>query len=94
MSRSGKNKVYAVAAGRKVGIFTTWFGPGGAEEQIRGFAGARFKGFTVRADAEAWLTQNREPGATRRYVGAPSADCSHGTQSVPDGSSMGSSGTR
>jgi ribonuclease HI len=83
MSRSGKQKFYAIAAGRAVGIFTSWYGPGGAEEQIRGFAGARFKGFTVRADAEAWLKQNQEgaaaakgdrgdrPGATRAPARKP-----------------------
>jgi ribonuclease HI len=73
MSRSGKKKIYAVAAGRTVGIFPEWYGPGGAEEQIRGFSGARFKAFTVRSDAEEWLSRNREPGAAptaERPVGA------------------------
>ena len=48
-------KYYAVVRGRATGIFSTWFGPGNAEEQVRGFAGARFKGFPSIDEARAWL---------------------------------------
>ena len=54
-----KKSFYAVAVGRKPGIYRTWFGPQGAEMQVRGFNGARFKGFTTLAEAEAWL---KDPG--------------------------------
>lgn len=50
-----RKRYYAVAAGRKPGIYTQWFGPAGAEEQVRGFAGARYKGFATLAEAEKWL---------------------------------------
>lgn len=44
-----------MARGRKPGIYTAWFGPTGAEVQIRGFTGARYKGFPSREEAEQWL---------------------------------------
>ena len=45
----GKWSHYAVANGRKKGIFTNW---GDCKKQIDGFKGARFKGFNSREDAE------------------------------------------
>jgi ribonuclease HI len=62
-TRNIKKKAYAVAAGRKVGIFSEWFGPDGAEAQVRGVAHARFKGFTSYAEAENWLHEQREGAA-------------------------------
>ena len=50
-----KNNFYAVAAGKKPGIYTAWFGPEGAEIQVRGVEGARFKGFLTLKEAEAWF---------------------------------------
>lgn len=47
-----KKKVYAIAAGIKPGIYDNW---PEAERQVKGYAGARFKGFTDRAEAEAWM---------------------------------------
>ncbi|MBN1635253.1 MAG: ribonuclease HI [Deltaproteobacteria bacterium] len=63
-----KKKIYAVATGRKPGIYTEWFGSQGAEVQIRGFAGAKYKGFATRAEAENWLVnpsavfKSKKPG--------------------------------
>ena len=52
----GKSKkYYAVARGARPGIYTAWFGPGGAEEQIRGVAGAFYRGFASLAEAQEWL---------------------------------------
>ena len=48
-------KFYAVARGRNIGIFTAWFGPGGAEAQIKEFPGARYKGFPTIEEARQWL---------------------------------------
>jgi len=48
-------KFYAVAKGRKPGIYTQWFGDAGAHAQVRGFPGAVYKGFSTRGDAEAFL---------------------------------------
>jgi len=52
-----------VAAGRKPGIYTDWFGPKGAEVQVQGFSGARYKGFATRAEAQTWL---KSPGPALR----------------------------
>jgi len=52
-----KKKIYAVKQGRKPGIYKEWFGPQGAEVQIKGFAGARFKGFPSREEAETWMQE-------------------------------------
>jgi ribonuclease HI len=63
-----KIKYYAVKQGRAPGIYNTWFGPGGAEEQVRGWAGARYKRFASRAEASAWLgnlDNNKDAGADR-----------------------------
>jgi ribonuclease HI len=50
-----KKKFYAVARGRNTGIFTAWFGSGGAEAQIKEFPGARYKGFPSIDEARQWL---------------------------------------
>ena len=48
---SGK-KFYAVAKGRKPGIYTNW---PEAKSQIDRFTGAIYKGFATRKEAEEWL---------------------------------------
>ncbi len=48
-------KYYAVAKGARPGIYTDWFGPGGAEEQVRGVAGALYHGFSSLVEAREWL---------------------------------------
>jgi len=53
-------KFYAIVHGLKPGIYTEWFGAHGAEVQIKGFAGAVYKAFPARAEAEAWF---RKQGA-------------------------------
>ena len=59
-----RKRFYAVAAGRKPGIYTRWFGPDGAEEQVRGFSGARYKGFATLAEAKKWLEGLASPGVS------------------------------
>ena len=54
MSKKTK-KYYAVAVGRKPGIYEKWFGQDGAEIQVRGFPKARFKGFASLDEAKAFL---------------------------------------
>jgi len=58
-----KTKFYAVVKGRKPGIYTEWFEGHGAEVQVKGFAGAVYKSFTARSEAEAWFAK---PGAGKR----------------------------
>ncbi|MFD1672136.1 ribonuclease H family protein [Agrilactobacillus yilanensis] len=49
-------KYYAVARGRKVGIFTDW---PTTERLVRGYQNARYKSFTDRASAEAFIQENQ-----------------------------------
>lgn len=48
----GKKNFYAVKAGRTPGIYPSW---AECEAQVKGHAGAMFKGFATRAEAEAFL---------------------------------------
>jgi len=45
-------KFYAVAKGRKPGIYNNW---PEAQAQVMSFAGAVYKGFATRREAEAWI---------------------------------------
>ena len=48
---ASKKKYYAVAVGRTPGIYTRWFGKGGAEEKVRQYRGAVYKGFATIEEA-------------------------------------------
>ena len=50
-----RKKFYAVRRGHRSGIFTEWFGPHGAQVQVKGFAGAQYRGFATRAEAQSFL---------------------------------------
>jgi ribonuclease HI len=50
-----KKRFYAVAVGRKPGIYEQWEGSKGAAAQVENFPGAKFKGFAAREDAENWI---------------------------------------
>lgn len=47
-------KFYAVAVGRTSGIFLDW---PSTERQVKGFAGAMYKGFVSKEEAEQWLAE-------------------------------------
>ncbi|MFO7604999.1 MAG: ribonuclease HI [Desulfurivibrionaceae bacterium] len=47
-----KKKFYAIAVGAKPGIYDNW---PEAHAQVRGFPGAKYKGFPTRREAEHWL---------------------------------------
>ena len=53
-----KKKFYAVAIGKRPGIYTEWYGNSGAEVQVRGFSGAIFQGFTTKEEADEFLKKN------------------------------------
>jgi len=78
-----KKRFYAVAVGRKPGIYPAWQGPGGARAEVDKFAGARYRGFPTRAEAVLWLRQ--ETGGGRPPEEENAAVESIVTQSVPDG---------
>ena len=56
-----KKRFYTVVRGRTPGIYTRWFGPGGAEEQVRGFAGAIYRGFATMDEARDFMAHPRHP---------------------------------
>ena len=60
-------KYYAVRRGRQTGIFNTWEA---CSAQVTGFAGAQFKSFATRAEAEAYLAGARQA----RQPARPSAE--------------------
>jgi len=72
-----KKKYYAVAVGRSTGIFTRWFGEGGAEGLVRGYAGAVYKGFATIEEARAFIASNkgkqRKPPAAAKKKATPRA---------------------
>jgi len=47
------------------GIYSRWFGPGGAEEQIRGYAGAVYRGFATVEEAQEFLARPVVPARSQ-----------------------------
>jgi ribonuclease HI len=71
-----KKKFYAVAAGRKPGIYTNW---PEAQAQVMGFKGAVYKGFPTREEAEAWIKNPTYSPSAKKYknkVNATTAESS------------------
>jgi ribonuclease HI len=58
-------KYYAIATGRKPGIYDNW---PDAQAQVTGYPGAKFKGFATRAEAEVWM---QEPTYSQSSVKSP-----------------------
>jgi ribonuclease HI len=99
-------KYYAVAVGRIPGVYESWFGPGGAEVQVRGFAKARFKGFLSRSEAEAFVREHKalqsSEAATPKRVKCRGGEDSDRQRKIPlaagrikiytDGGSLGNPG--
>ena len=52
-------KVYAVKVGRQTGLFNTW---AECEAQVKGFMGAKYKGFMTAQEAMSWLVGDDAPG--------------------------------
>jgi ribonuclease HI len=55
MSPKQSKSLYLVVKGRRPGLYTQWFGPGGAAEQVTDFNGALYKGFYTTEAAAGWL---------------------------------------
>ena len=83
MAGSAK-KYYAVARGRATGIFSTWFGSGNAEEQVRGFAGARFKGFPSVEEARSWLQEQQSVTHHKKQPDRKPRSAAPSQQTTPD----------
>lgn len=68
MGKTAK-KFYAVLKGRKPGIYDTWSGQGGAQEQVDSFPGALYKGFATLQEAYGYAEASgygRIPDYTRK----------------------------
>ena len=80
MPKSKAKKFYAVAKGRKAGIFETW---DECKAQVDGFSASRYKSFKTRQEAVAFLqefqhtagTDSSKQGDNRKRK--ESADLSH-----------------
>lgn len=88
-------KVYAVAKGRKPGIYNNW---PAAQSQIEGFPGAVFKGFPTIKEAEEWM---KNPGFGKSASGSKSIKLNEPVNTAPkagevtiytDGGSSGNPG--
>jgi ribonuclease HI len=66
--RGVKKKVYAVAVGRRPGLFTDW---PTAEAQVKGFAGAKYRSFPSEQEARAWLANPVYQKKERPAAGRP-----------------------
>jgi len=59
---AAKKKYYAIIRGKVPGIYTEWFGPHGAEVQVKGFIGAVYKSFPTEREAIQWLKVGEAKG--------------------------------
>jgi len=100
-----KKKFYAVAVGRQPGIYTQWFGDAGAQYQVIGFQGARYKRFSTREEAQGFIQDWRsgeqmrvKPSrkinarSTATPVDKPDVDLVDRIIIYTDGSSLGNPG--
>jgi ribonuclease HI len=100
-----KKKYYAVAVGRQPGIYTQWFGDAGAQNQVIGFQGARYKGFSTREEALGFIrdprsdeqmrlkpSRKKSPRSTETPVEKPDAGPVDRIIIYTDGSSLGNPG--
>ena len=100
-------KYYAVAIGKNPGIYTQWFGKTGAQAQVKGINGARYKGFTTIEEAREFISAHS--GAQKPFPAKgksekpqvrsaairpadPPEDLAHRTVIYTDGSSLGNHG--
>jgi len=65
MTPQKSKQLYLVVKGRQPGVYTEWFGPGGAAEQVKDLPGAIYKGFYSTEAAAQWLRE-LDPAALAR----------------------------
>lgn len=75
-------KYYVVWKGRKTGIFTNWEE---CKKQVNGVAGARYKSFKTRAEAEEAFSPNSEEGGanSEQKTGSAKRSLSKGSSKSP-----------
>ncbi len=74
-------KFYAVAKGRKPGIYDNW---PDAQAQVMSFAGAVYKGFATRREAETWLRAPSYGAATGRKSAPAKPTANHASHQGAD----------
>ncbi len=91
-----KKKYYAISKGRKPGIYNDW---PTAEAQVKGFQGAKFKGFSSRQQAEEWLKnpifkpkQSKQRGKSRADTNVAPKLAAHYIELYTDGGAIGNPG--
>jgi ribonuclease HI len=88
-----KKQYYAVRKGYEPGIYRTW---DDCKVQVQGFAGALYKGFATREEAEAFLNGTSAPAAKKASLpgeSAPDAPIPPGTVVIyADGACSGNPG--
>lgn len=62
-----KKKFYAIAVGAEPGIYENW---PKAHAQVKGFPGAKYKGFLTRLEAERWLDNPVHTPTARKTIAA------------------------
>jgi Caulimovirus viroplasmin len=82
MAKSSSKKFYAVARGRRVGIFDSWKE---CASQVNGFKMARFKAFPTHQEAASFLQMNADSGGGS---GAAVLPLSLSSSSLPSSSSF------
>ncbi|KAJ7456840.1 hypothetical protein B0H11DRAFT_2243720 [Mycena galericulata] len=59
-SKKKKNAAYAVFYGRRAGVYEHWYGPAGAEIQVRGVSYSLYQGYATVSQAEAAFEYARQ----------------------------------
>src|SRR5210317_833148 len=69
-----KNKFYAVARGKKPGIYDSWYGEDGAEVQVKEYPKPNFRGFKTLGEAKEWYAENKnmQPTYSKKKEGTSS----------------------
>ncbi len=60
-----RKRFYAIRKGRQPGVYSTW---PEAEQQVKGYGGAIFKGFASEEEAEKWLTGHETAISSKKSV--------------------------
>jgi ribonuclease HI len=60
MSKKREKQYYVVVSGYRPGLYTAWFGEGGAAEQVEGFPHAVYRGFYSLEEAAVWLASQKD----------------------------------
>jgi len=85
-------KFYAVRRGRCTGIFTEWFGPEGAQVQVKGFPGAQYRGFPSRTEAQTFLEEPPSPAKASPAKAPSSLENGASVVVFTDGGAIGNPG--